>query len=97
MLGPDLWVAKVNDQKDVENDPQVIHNNTFVEVDHPKAGKVKVTNIPFTMSETPGQINRSSPMIGEHGEEILSELGYKKAEIHDLVSYNVISIEKIKQ
>ena len=97
MLGLDLWVAKVNDQKDVENDPQVIHNKTFVEVDHPKAGKVKVTNIPFTMSETPGQIKRSSPMIGEHGEEILSELGYKKAEIDDLVSNNVISIEKIKQ
>ena len=45
MLGLDLWVAKVNDQKEVENDPQVIHNHTFVEIEHPKAGKIKVTNI----------------------------------------------------
>jgi len=96
MLGHDLWVAKVNDQKDVENDPQVIHNNTFVEVEHPKAGKVKVTNVPFTMSETPGQISRPSPMIGEHGVDILEEIGYDKEAIERLVSENIISIEKIK-
>ena len=96
MLGLDLWVAKVNDQKDVENDPQVIHNNTFVEVEHPKAGKVKVTNVPFTMSETPGQIKRPSPMIGEHGVDILEEIGYDKEAIERLVSENIISIEKIK-
>ena len=96
MLGLDLWVAKVNDQKDVENDLQVIHNNTFVEVEHPKAGKVKVTNIPFQMSETPGQISRPSPMIGEHGVDILEEIGYDKDAIERLVSENIISIEKIK-
>lgn len=95
MLGLDLWVAKVNDQKDVENDPQVIHNNTFVEVEHPKAGKVKVTNIPFQMSETPGQISRPSPMIGEHGVDILEEIGYDKDAIERLVSEKIISIEKI--
>ncbi|RDY61142.1 CaiB/BaiF CoA transferase family protein [Flagellimonas nanhaiensis] len=94
MLALDLWVAKVNDQKDVENDPQVIHNNTFVEVEHPKAGKVKVTNIPFTMSETPGKITRPSPMIGEHGEEILSELGYSRETIENMINENIISIEK---
>ncbi len=96
MLGLDLWVAKVNDQKEVVNDPQVIHNHTFVEIEHPKAGKIKVTNIPFTMSETPGQIKRPSPMIGEHGEDILTELGYGKEEIESLIADNVISIEKLK-
>ncbi|RKN77912.1 CaiB/BaiF CoA transferase family protein [Ulvibacterium marinum] len=95
MLGLDLWVAKVNDQKDVEKDPQVIHNDTFIKVDHPKAGKVKVTNVPFTMSETPGHIKRSSPLIGEHGTEILMEIGYSQGDIENLVSENVISIEKI--
>lgn len=95
MLGLDLWVAKVNDQKEVEKDPQVIHNDTFIEVDHPKAGKVKVTNIPFTMSETPGHIKRSSPLIGEHGAEILMEIGYSEGDIENLVSENIVSIEKI--
>ena len=95
MLGLDLWVAKVNDQTVVEHDPQVIHNNTFVEVEHPKAGKVKVTNIPFTMSETPGKISRPSPMIGEHGEEILKELGYDRQQINALIEQKILSIESV--
>ncbi|MEM1134492.1 MAG: CoA transferase [Bacteroidota bacterium] len=95
MLALDLWVAKVNNQNDVPNDPQVQYNNTFVDVEHPKAGKVKVTNIPFSMSETPGEIKRSSPMIGEHGEEILTELGYNQQEIAKMLDSNIISVEKV--
>jgi crotonobetainyl-CoA:carnitine CoA-transferase CaiB-like acyl-CoA transferase len=96
MLGYDLWVAQVNNQSAVANDPQVIHNNTFVNIQHPKAGNLKVTNIPFTMSETPGAITRPSPMIGEHGPEILKELGYDEAAIETLLKEKIISVEKLK-
>lgn len=94
MLSFDLWVAQVNDQVDVADDPQVKHNKTFVEIEHPKAGKITVTNIPFIMSETPGSIRRASPLIGEHGPEILTELGYDEANIKRLVDEKVISVEK---
>jgi crotonobetainyl-CoA:carnitine CoA-transferase CaiB-like acyl-CoA transferase len=94
MLGLDLWVARVNDQDEVADDPQVKHNKTFVEIDHSKAGKLTVTNIPFTMSETPGSIRRASPLIGEHGPEILKELGYDETTIKRLIDGNVISVEK---
>ena len=97
MLGYDLWVAQVNNQSAVANDPQVIHNNTFVNIHHPKAGNLKVTNIPFTMSETPGAITRPSPMIGEHGPEILKELGYDDASIENLLNNKIISVEKLKK
>lgn len=96
MLGMDLWVAKVNDQTQVEHDPQVIHNKTFVEVEHPKAGTLKVTNIPFSMSETPGKISRPSPLIGEHGKEILKEIGYSGEEIEAFIQENIISIERME-
>jgi crotonobetainyl-CoA:carnitine CoA-transferase CaiB-like acyl-CoA transferase len=96
MLGYDLWVAQVNNQSAVADDPQVIHNNTFVNIQHPKAGNLKVTNIPFTMSETPGAITRPSPMIGEHGPEILKELGYDEAAIETLLNDKIISVEKLK-
>jgi crotonobetainyl-CoA:carnitine CoA-transferase CaiB-like acyl-CoA transferase len=96
MLGYDLWVAQVNNQSAVANDPQVIHNNTFVNIQHPKAGNLKVTNIPFTMSQTPGAITRPSPMIGEHGPEILKELGYDEVAIETLLSDKIISVEKLK-
>ena len=96
MLSYDLWVAQVNNQSAVAADPQVMHNNTFVNIDHPKAGTLKVTNIPFTMSETPGAINRPSPMIGEHGPEILKELGYDEAMIEVLLKDKIISVEKFE-
>ncbi len=95
MLGYDLWVAQVNNQSEVAQDPQVIHNNTFVNIKHPKAGNLSVTNIPFTMSETPGAITRPSPMIGEHGPEILKELGYDEAMIENLLNDKIISVEKL--
>jgi crotonobetainyl-CoA:carnitine CoA-transferase CaiB-like acyl-CoA transferase len=94
MLGLDLWVSQVNDQCDVAADPQVKHNKTFVEIEHPKAGKLTVTNIPFTMSETPGSIRRPSPLIGEHGPDILTELGYDERDIKRLIDENVLSVEK---
>jgi crotonobetainyl-CoA:carnitine CoA-transferase CaiB-like acyl-CoA transferase len=94
MLGLDLWVARVNDQSDVADDPQVKHNKTFIEIKHPKAGNLTVTNIPFTMSETPGSIRRASPLIGEHGPEILAELGYDENKIKRLIDEKIISVEK---
>ena len=96
MLGLDLWVSQVNNQSDVSDDPQVKHNKTFVEIHHPKAGPLTVTNIPFTMSETPGQITRPSPLIGEHGPEILRELGYDEKFIQKMQDEKIISVEKVK-
>ena len=97
MLVLDLWVAQVNSQDAVADDPQVIHNNTFVQVKHPKAGNVTVTNVPFTMSQTPGRINRPSPLIGEHGPEILKEMGYGDDDIERLVNEKIISVEKVAE
>jgi len=94
MLGLDLWVAQVNEQGAVANDPQVKFNKTFVDIVHPKAGKLTVTNIPFMMSETPGTIERASPMIGEHGPEILRELGFSETDIQNLIDEKVISVEE---
>jgi crotonobetainyl-CoA:carnitine CoA-transferase CaiB-like acyl-CoA transferase len=95
MLDLDIWCAPVYEQKDVEADPQVQHLEAFVEIDHPKAGKVKVTNIPFHMSETPGSIRRPAPLTGQHGLEILAELGFADAQTNDLVKRGIVSVEEV--
>jgi crotonobetainyl-CoA:carnitine CoA-transferase CaiB-like acyl-CoA transferase len=95
MLEKDLWVSEVLEQTAVPDNPQVKHNRTFVEIDHPRAGKLTVTDIPFRMSRTPGTIRRPPPLIGEHGREILTELGYDEATIDRLIGTKVISIEKV--
>lgn len=95
MLGLDLWVAQVHEQQDVEFDPQVQHNNTFIEIEHTKAGKIKTVNIPFSMSETPGEIKRGAPLIGEHTYEIMQEAGYSQDEIERLLNENTVYKENV--
>lgn len=82
MLARDMWVSEVHNHLEVENDPQVQHLQAFTSYEHPTAGEVRTVNIPIKFSETPGSIRRHPPLVGEHNEEILRELGYDAAAIH---------------
>lgn len=76
--------------KVVEN-AQVIARDMIVEVAHPSAGTVKIPGIPIKMSETPGEIRKASPLLGENNFEILQEwLGFNVAEIERLKSEKII-------
>lgn len=94
MLGLDIWCAPVCEQKNVDKDPQVRHLKAFTEVEHPLAGKVKVTNIPFRMSETPGAIRLAAPLIGQHGRKILEEIGVDAETIGDYLERGIITIQE---
>ncbi len=72
----------INTVADVVNDPQVLHREMIVEIDHPVAGKVKMPGCPIKLSETPASIDTPSPLLGEHQEEVLSGmLGLSQQEI----------------
>lgn len=61
-------------------DPQVLHRQMVVEVDHPRLGKVKQVGIPIKLSETPGSIRSLGVTLGTHTGEILGGLGYSQQE-----------------
>ena len=65
----------INDYKFVfDADPQVKAREMIVEVDHPVHGKVKILNSPIKMHGTPITVRRVPPILGQHNEEIFSEI-----------------------
>jgi crotonobetainyl-CoA:carnitine CoA-transferase CaiB-like acyl-CoA transferase len=70
-----IWAGPVYGYEELVNDPQIAHNGTFVEYDHPTEGHIKTPGFPYKFSKTPAQIYRGAPLTGEHTREILSETG----------------------
>jgi CoA:oxalate CoA-transferase len=75
---------------EVTNDPQAVANNYFIEADHPEWGRLKVAGFPWDFSETPASWRRRAPHLGEHTQDILSELGYGADEIETLKKEGII-------
>lgn len=80
-----LIVAPMHNYAEVANDPQVIANEYIVEVDDPVRGKVKMAGIPIKLSKTPGKVRALAPELGQHTEEVLTQIcGYSWEEIAKL-------------
>jgi CoA:oxalate CoA-transferase len=67
-------VGPVQDIAQVATDPQIVHREMFVELDHPALGPTKFTGNPIKLSRTPGAPSRVPPQLGEHSAGILAEL-----------------------
>jgi crotonobetainyl-CoA:carnitine CoA-transferase CaiB-like acyl-CoA transferase len=80
----DTCAAPIYSLDEVFTDPQVLHRQMVVELEHPKLGKVKQVGISIKLSETPGGIRSLAPRPGEHTDEILLSAGYAKEEIEAL-------------
>ena len=72
-------------------DPHIRDRGVFRQVEHPVIGKDWVIAPPWRLSETPAQINRHAPLLGEHNEYVFGELlGMSAGEIENLKQEKVI-------
>jgi crotonobetainyl-CoA:carnitine CoA-transferase CaiB-like acyl-CoA transferase len=86
----DIWCSPVYGYADLVDDPQIKHNGTFVEYDHPTEGHVKTPGFPIRFSKTPSTVDRGAPRIGEHTREILAAVGKSEVEIDALLASGAV-------
>jgi crotonobetainyl-CoA:carnitine CoA-transferase CaiB-like acyl-CoA transferase len=80
----------VLDVKQMHDDPQTQAREMLVEVEHPKAGRVKAIGLPVKFSATPGKVAHAAPVLGEHSRDILEEYGYSSEEIERLAAERAV-------
>ena len=87
----DLFCCAINSIKDLNDDPQVIENRYLVDFIHPSLGVIKIPGYPGHFSESSAGTMSAAPELGEHTEDVLTEIGgYNSEEIAKLKDAGII-------
>ncbi|MFC1895597.1 CaiB/BaiF CoA transferase family protein [Thermodesulfobacteriota bacterium] len=76
--------------QEVIHDPHCDANSLFVEMRDPQFGPMRILGAGPKLSRTPGIVRRPAPMLGQHTEEVLTELGYTEEQITELKDRRIV-------
>jgi len=79
----DIPCGPILSMKEIAEEQSLRDTGTIVEVDHPTRGKYLSVGNPIKLSDSPSEVKRS-PLLGEHTDEVLAELGYSRQQIDEL-------------
>jgi formyl-CoA transferase len=97
----EVWLAElqrvglpcgpINTIPDVYNHPQAEARRLKVALEHPTIGQLELPGIPYILSSTPAEAHRPPPLLGEHTDEILTDLlGYTAEQVATLREHGAI-------
>ncbi len=88
------WLARLDAEQvpcapalsrhDMLTNEQIVANRLIVESEHPHVGRTRMTRPAARFAETPAELRLPAPMLGEHTEQVLTEIGLSAAQIADL-------------
>ena len=85
----DIPCGPILSMKEIAEEPALRATGTIVEVDHPTRGKYLTVGNPIKLSDSPTEVTRS-PLLGEHTDEILAQLGFDSGYIAALRAEHVV-------
>ena len=85
----DIPCGPILSMKEIMYEPSLRTTGTVVEVDHPTRGKYLSVGNPIKLSDSPTEVTRS-PLLGEHTDQILAELGFSKDQVAAMRAEKVV-------
>ena len=90
LTGAGVPCGAVRDVPEALADPQVAARAMVAAVEHAAGGIVKVLGVPVKLSDTPGSVRAAPPVLGQHTEHVLAELGFTPHDIAALRQAHIV-------
>ncbi|HEY8813016.1 MAG TPA: CoA transferase, partial [Candidatus Dormibacteraeota bacterium] len=95
MEAAEVAVGPIYDIPSVFADAQFQARGSFVTVDDPVLGPMRLVNVAFRLSATPGRIRHTGPALGEHNTEVFRELGLDAGEVEQVLAEKVVKVKEV--
>jgi crotonobetainyl-CoA:carnitine CoA-transferase CaiB-like acyl-CoA transferase len=86
----DVPCGPITDVLTAFQSPESRARSMLVEVEHPALGVLRQVGIPIEFGSTPGAVRTAPPLLGEHSDEVLADLGFGPEEIAGLHAEGVV-------